>query len=77
MIVDFSDFRLVVLCSSECEETSPIATMLDRFKVSAPYMDRMEKIREYMKAHFLTVMGNADVDAIKPAGSIDINKQVL
>ena len=50
------DFRLLVLCSSECEEKSPIATMLDRFKVPAPYMDRMENIHKYMKAHFLVFL---------------------
>ena len=48
----FSEFRIVIICSSESEETSHVVSKLLQFKRDYAIFQKDKELAEYLKHHF-------------------------
>ena len=67
LYITFADYRIVIICSSECEETSHVVSKLLQFKRDYAIFQKDEELAEYLKGHFKT-------DNIQSAAKIDPDK---
>ena len=63
----FADFRIVIICSSESEETSHVVSKLLQFRRDYAVFQKDKEISDYLKHHFESdnVLSAADVDPEK------------
>ena len=67
LYITFADYRIVIICSSESEETSHVVSKLLQFKRDYAIFQKDEELAEYLKGHFKT-------DNIQSAAKIDPDK---
>ena len=63
----FAEFRIVIICSSESEETSHVVSKLLQFKRDYAIFEKDKELSEYLKGHF-------KADNIQSAANIDQDK---
>ena len=63
----FAEFRIVIICSSESEETSHVVSKLLQFKRDYAIFEKDKELAEYLKGHF-------KADDIQSAANIDQDK---
>ena len=64
------DYRIVIICSSESEETSHVVSKLLQFKRDYAIFQKDKELSEYLKHHFKN-------DDIASAADIDSEKYVM
>ena len=52
MYLTFSEFRIVIICSSESEDTSHVVSKLLQFKRDYAIFQKDKELAEYLKHHF-------------------------
>ena len=67
MYVTFLEFRIVIICSSESEETSHVVSKLLQFKRDYTIFQKDKELAEYLKLHFIS-------DDASSAAAIDPEK---
>ena len=70
MHLTFAEFRIVIICSSESEETSHVVSKLLQFKRDYAIFQADKELAEYLKHHFR----NSDATS---AANIDPEKLVF
>ena len=63
----FAEFRIVIICSSESEETSHVVSKLLQFRRDYAIFQKDKDISEYLKHHFKNdnALSAADIDPEK------------
>ena len=56
------DYNLVVICAKENEEMSRMVTVLDRYRVNQPLVYPTDKIKHYLKEHFIADQSVVQLD---------------
>ena len=51
--VSFLEFRIVIICSSESEETSHVVSKLLQFKRDYTIFQKDKELSDYLKCHFM------------------------
>ena len=67
MYVTFLEFRIVIICSSESEETSHVVSKLLQFKRDYTIFQKDKELSEYLKLRFIS-------DNASSAAAIDPEK---
>lgn len=65
--IQFSDYKLVIICSSENEYKSPMISALDKYRTPKIAVAGVRKIKEYLKKKYTPENVSdsaADVDSI-------------
>lgn len=65
--IQFLDYKLVIICSSENEYKSPMISALDKYRAPKIAVAGVEKIKEYLKKKYTpenVFDSAADVDSI-------------
>lgn len=65
--IQFSDYKLVIICSSENEYKSPMISALDKYRAPKIAVSGVGKIKEYLKKKYTPENVSdsaADVDSI-------------
>ena len=67
VLINFAEFRIVIMCSSECEETSHVVSKLLQFKRDYGIFKKDKDLSEYLKHHFISdyVSSATDIDPEK------------
>ena len=75
----FTDYGLVVMCSSENEDRANIVAALDQYRVAAPPCPSLNDLQSYLKKHFRIPPPqygyiNRSKITWEPAGTLDPEK---
>ena len=66
-MLPYAEFRIVIICSSESEETSHVVSKLMQFKRDYAIFQKDKELIEYLKHHF-------ESDDVSSAANIDPEK---
>ena len=69
-VLCFSDYHLIVLSSSEREDSSHIVTALDQYRVDIPGSQPLADIRQYLEEELSKQAVSAQTIGVQPAAVI-------